>query len=301
MEAEWPALKLLITGSGGLFGSKLSQTAIAAFHEVYSTYNKHPPHEGTPIKLDVTDRNQVERVIQNLKPDAVVHAAALTDVDLCETNKPLAWTINVDGTRHVAEASSKYHVFFLFISTDYVFNGEKGLYKETDEPAPINYYGITKLKAEEQVEKLSGEHCTARTSVIFGSTPAAGKENFALWLQGKLKSNQQVKILTDQWNSPTLNTNLAEMTLEIAERKLTGTYHLAGATRLTRYDFSLQLANTFNLNKNLITTAVSSDFQWPAKRPRDSSLSTEKAQQMLKHKPLKIDQALEKLKQETET
>jgi dTDP-4-dehydrorhamnose reductase len=298
MEAEWCPLKLLITGASGLYGSKLAELATARNYEVCSGYSRDQPAYGTPIQFDVSDKNRVEEAIKKLNPEVVVHAAALTDVDKCEINKELAWKINVEGTRNIAEAVKTNRAFLIYISTDYIFNGETGRYEETDSPAPINYYGLTKLKAEELVKNLIDEYCIARASVIYGSTPAAGKVNFALWVINKLKRNEQIKIITDQWNSPTLNTNMAEMTLEIIERKLTGTFHLSGATRINRYDFAKQIAENFNLDSNLIGPTTSAEFSWTAKRPRDSSLDTAKAQQALKNKPLQINQAIEKMKQE---
>jgi dTDP-4-dehydrorhamnose reductase len=221
----------------------------------------------------------------------------LTDVDKCETNKELAWKINVEGTKNIVEAAHDAGSFLIYISTDYVFGGEKGLYKETDKPDPINYYGVTKLKAEEIVQ-TQAEYFIARPSVIYGSTPAAGKVNFALWLIETLRKSERVKIVTDQWNTPTLNTNLAEMTLEVVERRLTGIYHLCGATRVSRLEFATSIANAFGLDPSLIDPVLSSQFTWPAKRPMDSSLDTSKAQKALQSKPLVMAEALKQLKSE---
>jgi dTDP-4-dehydrorhamnose reductase len=298
LEAEWFSLNLLITGASGLFGSKLAEIAAASKYAVYSGYSRDSVSFGAPIQFDVSDKNRVEAVFKKVNPEVVVHAAALTDVDKCELNRELAWNINVEGTRNIAEAAKSSHAFLVCISTDYVFNGEAGGYAEADRTDPINYYGFTKLKAEELVKDLVDEYCIARPSVIYGSTPAAGKINFALWIVNQLKKNEQIKIVTDQWNSPTLNTNLANMTLEIIERKLTGTFHLSGATRISRYDFARAITQTFNLDENLINPCSSSDFSWSAKRPRDSSLNTSKAHQSLNNKPLQIHQALERMKQE---
>src|SRR5674476_165612 len=237
----------------------------------------------------------VQEIFKKIKPDIVVHAATLTDVDKCELNKELAWKVNVEGTRNIVEAAKNAGSFLVYISTDYVFSGDKGNYKETDKPGPINYYGLTKLKAEEIVQTQK-EYFIGRPSVIYGSTPAAGKVNFALWLIETLRKGERVKIVTDQWNTPTLNTNLAEMTLEVVERKLTGIYHLCGATRISRFEFAEQIADVFSLDKSLIDKVPSSQFTWPAKRPMDSSLDTSKAQQTLQHKPLEMDMALKQLK-----
>lgn len=291
-------MKLLITGAGGLLGSRLAELAVRKNLEVYSAYRQHQPSYGIPLQLDVSDRNHVEKIFRKVNPDAVVHAAALTDVDKCELNKELAWRINVNGTENIAKSCKKHNAFLIHISTDYVFNGEKGNYQETDKPDPINNYGLTKLTSEERVKNLTEEYCIARSSVVYGAIPAGGKVNFALWLLGKLKKNNGTKIITDQWNSPTLNTNLANMILEVIARKLTGTLHLAGATRISRYEFSKLLANTFGLNPDLITPASSQELQWTARRPRDSSLDVTKASDLLNEKPLKLNHAFEILKEE---
>lgn len=290
-------MRLLITGASGLYGSKLSQI-IEKDCEVYSGYSRDPPTYGIPLQFDISNKNQVEHAFKKVHPDVVVHAATLTDVDGCETNKELAWKTNVEGTRNTAEAAKACDAFLFYVSTDYVFNGEKGNYTETDPPDPINYYGLTKLKAEELVENLIDEYCIARTSVIYGATPAVGKINFALWLLNKLRKKESVKIVVDQWNSPTLNTNLAEMTLEIIQRRMAGVYHLCGATRISRYDFAKSIASVFNLDPALITPSASSNFSWAAKRPKDSSLNVEKAQNALRNKPLSVDQALSRLRSE---
>ena len=295
MEARWSLLKLLITGASGLYGSKLAELALARNFEVYSCDVQELPVCGNFVKFDVSNKELVNEAFKRVKPDVVVHAATLTDVDKCELNKELAWKINVEGTKNIADAAKKAGSFLIYISTDYVFNGEKGNYKETDKPDPINYYGLTKLKAEELVT-AQDEYFIGRPSVIYGSTPAAGKVNFALWLIDALRKGERVKIVTDQWNTPTLNTNLAEMTLEVIERKLTGTFHLCGATRVSRFQFAELIAEAFDLDKSLIDSAVSSQFKWPAKRPMDSSLDTTKAQQTLKNKPLEISEALKRLK-----
>jgi dTDP-4-dehydrorhamnose reductase len=295
LETRWCSLKLLITGASGLYGSKLAQLALAKGYEVYSSDIQSLSVYGNFVKLDISGKEQVEEAFRSIKPDVVVHAATLTDVDKCELNKELAWKVNVEGTKNIVEAAKAADSFLIYISTDYVFSGEKGRYKETDKPDPINYYGLTKLKAEELV-KSQQDYFIARPSVIYGSTPAAGKVNFALWLIDTLRKGEHVKIVTDQWNTPTLNTNLAEMTLEVVERRLTGTFHLCGATRVSRFEFAELIAEAFGLDRSLIDSALSSQFKWPAKRPVDSSLDTSKAQETLHNKPLEICEALKRLK-----
>jgi len=288
-------LKLLITGASGLLGHKLAQLALKKKHEVYSIYKEHPIDLGIPIKLDLTNHSEILKVITQLTPEAIIHAAAYTNVDGCEINKDLAWKVNAEATKHIAIASTNTDAHLTYVSTDYVFNGEKGLYSEEDEPNPESYYGYTKLKGEEFIKQHSQEWCITRASVIYGWGQTQ-KLNFATWIINNLKQQKEVKILTDQYVSPTLNTNLAEMLLEITERRTTGIFHTAGATRASRHEFALKLAQIFDLNPNLIKPAKMNELPWKAKRPKDSSLNVSKASALLNAKPLKLNEALKRMK-----
>jgi dTDP-4-dehydrorhamnose reductase len=289
-------VKLLVTGASGLLGSKLCELAIHQGINVHSAYNRHRPSKGIPVEFDLSEKTKVEKIFKRIKPEAVVHAAALTNVDKCEVEKDLSWKINVEGTEAIAKACTKNQAFLLYVSTDYVFDGEKGMYTEKDVTNPINYYGYTKLKGEEAVANSVDEACIARTSVIYGTAPATGKTNFALWLLDKLGKKETMRIANDQFNSPTLNINLASMILEILGSRLTGTFHLAGATRLTRFQYATALAKEFNMDTSLIEPVSSDEIPWTAKRPKDSSLNVGKAMRTLDKKPMEIQAALRKMK-----
>lgn len=288
-------MKLLITGASGLLGHIIAKLALKRSHRVYSIYKEHPTNLGTPIKLDLTNQSGISKIVTQLKPEAIIHAAAYTDVDGCEINKDLAWKVNAQATKHIAKTSNNISAHLTYVSTDYVFDGEKGFYKEEDQPSPISYYGYTKLKAEDFVKKHSQEWCIARASAIYGWGQTQ-KLNFATWLIHNLNQGKEVKILTDQYVSPTLNTNLAEMLLEIAERRITGILHTAGATRANRHEFAKKLAKIFDLDTNLIKPTKMNEISWKAKRPKDSSLNVNKADVLLNAKPLKLNQALRRMK-----
>lgn len=289
-------MKILVTGASGLLGYKVVQIAIKRKHEVYSIYRDHPIVLGVPIKLDLTEVEKVIGVISKIRPDVIIHTAAYTDVDGCEVDRELAWRINAEATKYLSLASANADSHLIYVSTDYVFDGNKGLYTEEDRPNPVNYYGYTKLMGEQYVENYAEDWCIARTSAIYGW--GGFKHNFATWLINNLSRGKTVNVLIDQYVSPTLNTNLAEMLLEIAERKMTGVIHTAGATRVSRYEFSLKLAEEFNLTKDLIRQVKMSDMTWKAKRPRDSSLDVNKACIRFKIKPLSLRKALKNMKKE---
>ncbi|MEM0171605.1 dTDP-4-dehydrorhamnose reductase [Thermofilum sp.] len=288
-------MKILVTGASGLVGHKVVEVALKKGHEVYSFYREHAVKMGVPIMIDITDGEKLLKTVSQIKPHAIIHTAAYTDVDGCEANRDLAWRVNADATKKIAIASTENGSHMVYVSTDYVFDGEKGLYLEEDQPNPVNYYGFTKLKGEEFVKEHAVEWCIARTSVIYGWS-LTGKLNFATWLINNLRQGKEIRALIDQYVSPTLNTNLAQMLLEIAERNITGVLHTAGATRVSRYEYATKLAEALNLRKELIKPATMSDIPWKAKRPRDSSLNVSKALNMLNAKPLSLDQALREMK-----
>jgi dTDP-4-dehydrorhamnose reductase len=250
-----------------------------------------------PVRFDISDRKAGEDLFRHVKPEVVVHSAAMTDVDRCESEKALAWRINVEGTLNIAENCRRHGAFLVYLSTDYVFDGTKGGYNESDALNPVNYYGLTKLKGEESVKELEA-YCIARGSVVYGAVPASGKVNFALWLLERLRRGENANVVIDQWNSPTLNSSLARMVCEVVEKRLTGVFHLAGASRLSRYDFARSLAEVFNLEMGLVVPVESAKIPWVARRPRDSSLNVDKALGMLENKPLRVVSALNELKSE---
>lgn len=273
-------------------GSKVAEIGLKKGYQVFTGYAHHLPEQGTAVKLDLMDSSSLVEAIKSSRPEAIIHTAALTDVDLCETNKEQAHRMNVLGTKTLAEAAREVGAFIVYTSTDYVFDGSRGMYKEEDAPDPVNYYGVSKLLGEPYCDAV------ARTCVIYGSRPASGKVNFALWILERLGKGDSVKVVTDQYITPTLNTNLAMMVLELARRKLVGVYHLAGATRISRYDFAVELAKAFGLDENLIIRSKMSEMRWAARRPADSSLDTSKAFRCLEAKPWSIEEALRTLKNE---
>lgn len=291
-------MRMLITGASGLLGTKLTELSLRGGYDTYACYNSHPVKQGTPIRLDITRKNEVEEVFRSVKPDVVVHCAALTNVDLCEREPELARKVNVEGTRNLLEAAEQLDSFVVYVSTDYVFSGERGDYRETDETNPVNVYGWSKLEGERLIIDSSIESCVVRPSVIYGSVPATGKTNFVLWVIEQLKESKEINIINDQWVSPTLNTNLSEMILEVVEKRLTGIIHTAGVTQINRYDFTERIAKTFKLNQGLIKPVTSEAMNWIAKRPQNSTLNVEKALRTLENKPWSLDFALKKLKEE---
>jgi dTDP-4-dehydrorhamnose reductase len=288
----------LVTGASGLLGNRIVEHAKNDYTVI--PIHKTKPLNSNSLKLDITDATEASNLLNKLKPDVVIHTASETNVDKCEIEKEQAWKINAEGTRNIAEACQKVNAKLVYISTDYVFDGEKGLYDEEDKPNPVNYYGLTKLEGEKQVIEHCKNYAILRTSVLYGWHP--WKRNFATWAINKLKQQQKITVVEDHYNTPTLADNMAEMAIEVAERDLRGLYHASGSKRISRYEFAKQIARAFDLNSNLIKPVKMSQLTaWTAKRPKDSSLNTGKIQKQLKTKPLNITEGLNKMKEEMKT
>jgi dTDP-4-dehydrorhamnose reductase len=285
-------MKIFITGGSGLLGSRMAEIASEEGHDVISGYCHNLPEYGKAVRFDLEDQSSIATAIRDAKPEVIYHTAALTDVDRCEREPELAHKINVLGTKLISEAAKEVGAFLIYVSTDYVFYGNRGMYREEDPTNPVNQYGKSKLVGEKYAD------CVARACVIYGSRPASGKINFALWILEKLKRGEAIRIVTDQYITPTLNTNLAKMLLEAEERKMTGIYHLAGATRISRYDFACRLADAFELDRGLIMPSSMNDMNWMAKRPADSSLDISKTAKILKEGPYDLNKSFKTLKEE---
>lgn len=287
--------RLLVTGTSGLLGSKIIKLAEKGY-TVVPTHRTKPLHSNS-LRLDITNASDVLSVFRKLEPDIVAHTASETNVDKCETERESAWKINVEGTSNIAEACGEMDAKLVYISTDYVFGGERGNYVEEDKPNPVNYYGLTKLEGEKQVIRHCKDYVILRTSVLYGWHP--WKQNFATWVIGQLKQDKKIKVVEDHYNTPTLADNLALMAIEATQKELQGLYHASGSERISRYEFAIQIAKIFNLDSNLIKPIKMNQLTaWVAKRPRDSSLNTSKIRKALKVKPLNITEGLARMKEE---
>jgi dTDP-4-dehydrorhamnose reductase len=286
-------MKILITGGSGQLGSEVCRLSS---YDTYGTYLKdYESIGGTKFtQLDITDRKGFLNVVRKIKPDWIVHCAAMTNVDLCEDERDNAWQINVNGTKNAVEASKLVESNLIYISTDYVFDGKKGFYKENDMPNPLSHYAKTKLAGEKLLVKNLDRYIIVRSSVIYSKR----KGNFVSWILNSLK-NGKVRIVADQTNSPTLNTELSEAILKLIDVDANGVYHAASDERISRYDFAKKIARVFNLDESAIIPIKTEQLNQKAIRPMDSSLDTSKIKR-LGIKFSNVSDALKKLKKQME-
>jgi dTDP-4-dehydrorhamnose reductase len=289
LEAEVVEVKLLVTGATGLVGREVVSAAVRRGHTVYAGWHERRPEAGTPVKLDITDSGSVRNAF-DMSPDVVVHLAALTDVDRCEVNEAMANELNCLATESIAREAVARGVYMVFVSTDYVFDGKRGLYAEDDKPHPVNKYGWSKLKGEQAVEDASVNSCIARISTPYGVHPF--RRSFATFLADKLAAGEEVSVASDQFTSPTYTVDLSLALVEIAERRIAGILHVSGSERCSRLNFATALADRLSLDKLLIKPVLMSEIPWKAPRPRDSSLNVNRAIGLLRFRPSSLGDSL---------
>jgi len=250
-------MKVLITGANGMLGQDVHPIFEKAGYEVIKKGHS---------ALDITDEKAVNKAIQELKPDYIIHCAAYTNVDKAESDYENAYKINVEGTKNIAAAAEKCNATMVYISTDYVFDGTKNIpYLPDDAPNPINAYGKTKYLGEMEVQKHCKKYYIARTSWLYG---IYGK-NFVETMLVLAQKNSQLKVVNDQTGSPTWTVELANGVLNLIKNKEFGIYHLSGKNSATWYDFAKEIFKIENINVNL-TPCTTEEFPRDAKRPKYS-------------------------------
>jgi dTDP-4-dehydrorhamnose reductase len=275
-------VKVLITGSNGLLGQKLVELFSHSAHyhiTLASRQDKSVFHDETLDyrMLNITDKVGVRKLTDEIEPDVIVNTAAITNVDLCETEREEAWRVNVVGVENLAYAAKLVGARFIQLSTDYVFDGKNGPYDEFDRPNPISYYGRTKLAAENVLKTSGIPHAIVRTMVLYGMGYGV-KLNFALWLLKSLSEGKPVKIVDDQTGNPTLADDLAFALVKVVELERGGIYHIAGPDIVSRFEFATRLASVFDFDPKLITPIKSATLTQAAPRPLKSGFIILKAE-----------------------
>lgn len=300
-------MRILLTGSNGLLGQKLVELLrqqqgveiIATSRGANKLAAHYPDLHFVP--LDVTDRVQVEQVLSTEKPTHLIHTAAMTNVDECELNREACWLQNVTAVEHLVEACEQHQIHLTHVSTDFIFSGEKGPLTEEEVPSPINFYGESKLAAEQAVQASRGSWAIVRTVLVYGIVHDYGRTNIVLWVRDSLRAGKQINVVDDQFRTPTLAEDLAQGCWLVAQHNATGIYNISSSELLTPYQMALQVADYFKLNKALIVKADGSTFTQPAKRPPRTGFIITKAQRDLGFQPHTFQQGIALLAQQTES
>jgi dTDP-4-dehydrorhamnose reductase len=268
----------------------------AARHEVLALGRgpcRLPPGPYSWADTDLGDGRSVEEALLRFRPNSVLHAGAMTDVDACERDPAAAWRANVGGSEQVARACRAAGARLVAVSTDYVFDGEAGPYGEDDVPNPRGAYARSKRCGEEAALLLAPDRAVARVAVVY-SGRAGAKSTFATQVVEKLGRGERVNAFSDQVVSPTLAENAAEMTLELLlEHDFQGVLHTSGATAIGRVEFAERVAARFGLTP-LVHPVRTADVKLPAPRPLRCGLRVDRAAALLRARPLDLDAALDR-------
>jgi|SRR6476661_870165 len=291
-------MKVLLTGANGLLGQKLVQLLrqqpgvelVATSRGANKLAALYP--EVRFVALDVTNAVRVAQVLAEEQPSHLIHTAAITNVDECELSQEDCWQQNVTAVAHLADACAKASIHLTHLSTDFIFSGEELLLREDARPAPVNFYGRSKVAAEQLVQASTGPWAIVRTVLVYGVAHDYGRTNIVLWVRDSLRAGKAIKVVDDQYRTPTLAEDLAQGCWLVAHKRAQGIYHISGDELLTPYALALRVADYFGLDKSLIERADSSTFSQPARRPLLTGFLIDKARQELGFAPHTLEQGI---------
>ncbi len=290
-------MKILITGSNGLLGQKLIKklkndseiTVIATSRGE----NRLSDKEGYIYRsLDITKQNEVDSMVAEFRPNVIINTAAMTNVDVCEAEKDICDSLNVNSVQWLTNASIKNQVHLVHISTDFIFDGTAGPYREEDEPSPLSYYGLSKLKAEKIVLDSALDASIIRTVLVYGIAEDMSRSNIVLWAKGALEKGGPINVVDDQFRSPTLAEDLADGCILAAKQKAKGIYNISGKDQMSVLEIVKSVSEYWNLDSSLIKPISSSTLNQAAKRPPITGFVLDKAIRDLGYQPHSFKEGL---------
>ncbi len=297
--------KILLTGSNGLLGQKIVHNIITKRSNSYqllatSKGNNRISTSGgyTYQSMDITDSAEIDAIVDSFKPDIIINTAAMTNVDECEGKKELCQKLNVEAVMYLINAARRVDAHLIHLSTDFIFNGANGPYKEEDEANPLSYYGQSKYDAERLLQESDIKWSVVRTIIVYGVGEEMSRSNIVLWAKEALEKGDPLTIVNDQFRSPTLAEDLAEGCLLIAEKEKQGVFHLSGKDIMSIIEIVKRVAAYFNLPSSQVTEIASSTLSQAAKRPPKTGFILDKAITELGYDPHSFEEGLQVLEQQ---
>jgi dTDP-4-dehydrorhamnose reductase len=288
-------VKILLTGCNGLLGQKLV-ALLNGTSDVSVVATARSPLAGSwPVAfalMDITDAKMVADVVGQHSPDVIIHGAAMTQVDICEQNKEAAYKTNVVGTENIIAAARQCNAHLVHVSTDFVFDGQRGMLTEDDAPGPVNYYGETKLIAEQRVIESGLSWSIVRTVLVYGIIPGVLRSNILTWVKKSLEEGKRIQVVNDQWRTPTLADDLAYGCYLVASKRAQGIYHISGKDYVSVFDIAMRAADYFGLDASFITPVPTSMLPQPAKRPAKTGFNISKAINELGYAPHSLSEGI---------
>jgi dTDP-4-dehydrorhamnose reductase len=281
---------ILVTGSNGLLGQKLTERLLETrqFGLIATSKgeNRYPVQEGyTYAEMNILDPDNVRSVVEKYQPDAIIHTAALTNVDTCESEKGLAYELNVTAVKTLVSLCEQHNIRFVHLSTDFIFDGANGPYDELAAPNPLSYYGVTKLEAEEVIKTSMCRWAILRTILVYGIVSDMSRSNIVLWAKGALEKGDPINVVNDQWRMPTLAEDLADCCLLAVEKDVHGVYNASGKDMMSIAELVGRVADFWHLDKGLIHEISSESLNQSAKRPVRTGFILDKTMTDLGYNP----------------
>ena len=295
-------IKVVITGSNGLLGQSLLNVLLKEKNN-YDVYgfskgvNRSGRNDFQYIEIDITNQNQLTKELLKIKPDYIVNTAAMTQVDACENDKVKCDTLNVNVVQWLAAICQELSAHLVHISTDFIFDGKKGWYKETDVPNPLSYYGFSKLKSEQILEKSNINYTILRTSLVYGKVFDMSRSNIVLWVKESLENKREITIVDDQFRAPTYVEDLALACKISMDKNATGIFNIASSKLLSIYEIAMEIAEVFDLDNSYIKPVASSILNQTANRPAKTGFDLSKTNSILNFYPKTFQEDLQRFKQ----
>ena len=275
--------KVVITGSNGLLGQKLVKLFLSKanweIHALSRGSNRLHHKEGyTYYNIDLLDKPNLINTLDQIKPDVIIHTAAMTNVDACEQKQQECDRMNIDVVENILSYCKGRGVYLVHLSTDFIFDGTKGeIYKEDDIPHPVNYYGLSKWRSEEMINASKIDCAILRTILVYGLVDDLDRSNIVLWVKNSLENEKDIYVVTDQLRMPTYAEDLAEACWLAVEARANGVYNVSSNHLMSIYDIALSIADAFGLDKKWIHPVETKDLSLPAKRPLSTGFDLDKS------------------------
>jgi dTDP-4-dehydrorhamnose reductase len=268
--------RLLVTGASGFLGWHICNRAPEGY-DVYGTVFSHRVRipNTTTLRVDLTSSAELKRLFNDVRPDAVIHTAAVSDINLCQVERMRSYRLNVESSARIASLCADHMVPYLFTSSDLVFDGMKAPYRESDPVCPVNVYGEHKVQAEDSIRRYYPDAAVCRMSLMFGRSAPAAK-SFIQPMIRAMKEGEELKLFVDEFRTP-LSARAAVMGLFLVLHRVSGIVHLGGSERISRYEFGRLMQNVFKMGRARITPCRQTDLELQAPRPADVSLDSSKA------------------------
>ncbi len=293
---------IVVTGSNGLLGQTLVSLLLNDKEKYTVTgfsrgENRSGRADFSYISIDVTDKDIFIKKLTECKPDVIVNTAAMTNVDACEDNKEACDQLNIDVVESLKEYSEINNTHLIHISTDFIFDGKNGPYKENDTPNPLNYYGVSKLKSENILTASKINYTILRTILVYGKVFDMTRSNIVLWVKKSLEDKKEITIVKDQFRMPTHVADLAQACVLAIDKKAIGVFNISSNTLLSIYEIAQQIADVFKLDKSLIKPIVTTDLNQKAIRPAKTGFNLSKTKSELNFYPKSFLEDLQKIKE----